>query len=187
MIVNAEVDGERLTDVDFALFWVLLVVAGNETTRNTISGGVIGLAEHGLWKSLRDDRDLLPTAIDEILRYVSPVIHFRRTALRDTELGGQQVRAGDKVVVFYPAANRDPLVFDRPDELVLDRSPNPHLAFGVGPHFCLGSHLAKLQLSTMFTELLDRFDTLEVTGEVKRLRSNFISGVQELPVRFTAA
>jgi cytochrome P450 len=187
MIANAEVDGEALSDMEFSLFWLLLIIAGNETTRNTLSGGIIALHEHDRWRELRDDRALLPTAVDEIIRYVSPVIHFRRTALVDVVLGGQHVRAGDKVVVFYPAANRDPSVFDDPNALDLSRSPNPHLAFGVGPHFCLGSHLAKLQLSAMLNELLDRVPDLSLAGDVVRMRSHFINGIRELPVSFTAA
>ena len=151
-IVTAEVDGERLTDTEFQMFWLLLVVAGNETTRNAVSGSVIALHEHGLWSWLADHPEHLPTAVEELLRYVSPVQHFRRTATSDTVLGDQQVRAGDKVVIWFGAANRDPAVFADPHRLDLRRDPNPHVAFGVGPHFCLGAHLARLEASEMLRD-----------------------------------
>lgn len=187
LIANAEVDGERLTDIEFSMFWLLLIIAGNETTRNSFSGAIVALHEHDQWERLRDDADLLPTAIEELVRYVSPVMQFRRTATRDTVLEGQQIRAGDKVVVWYGAANRDPAVFDAPHELRLDRDPNHHLAFGVGPHFCLGSHLARLQLTTLLAEVLRRLPDLRVDGPVQRMRSNFIAGIRHLPVAFTPA
>jgi cytochrome P450 len=187
MIVNAELDGEHLTDVEFGMFWLLLVIAGNETTRNSFSGAVAALHEHGLWEHLRDHPELMPTAVDELIRYVSPVMQFRRTATQDTELGGQHIRAGDKVVVFYGAANRDPSVFPDPHQLDLAREPNAHVAFGIGPHFCLGSHLARLQLSTLLTELMGRLPDLELDGPVQRMRSNFISGIRHLPVRYAPA
>ncbi|HVX17582.1 MAG TPA: cytochrome P450 [Acidimicrobiales bacterium] len=187
MIVNAEVDGQRLTDVEFGMFWLLLVIAGNETTRNSFSGAVVALHEHDKWGELRDNPDLMPTAVDELLRYVSPVMQFRRTATHDTELGGQAIRAGDKVVIFYGAANRDPAVFTDPHGLDLARDPNPHVAFGIGPHFCLGSHLARLQLRSLLGELLQRLPDLEIDGSVERMRSNFISGIRHVPVRYTPA
>ena len=133
LIANAEIDGDRLDDLEFAMFWVMLVVAGNETTRNALSGSVVALVEQDLWGWLGEHRDALPGAVDELLRFVSPVQHFRRTATEDTVLGDQHVRAGDKVVVWYGAANRDPAVFPDPHRLDLQRDPNPHLAFGVGP------------------------------------------------------
>lgn len=187
LVANGEVDGTKLTDGEFAAFWNLLVLAGNETTRNALSGGMIALCENGLWENLRANRNLVPTAVEEILRYVSPVMHFRRTAAVDTELGGQQIRAGDKVVLFYSAANRDPEVFENPDEFRLDRSPNPHLALGVGPHFCLGAHLARLEMITLLNELLDRFSKAQISGSVIRTRSVFLNIVRELPVSFNAA
>ena len=137
------------------MFWLLLVVAGNETTRNAVSGSVLALHEHGLWAWLADHPEHDATAIEELLRYVSPVHQFRRTATRDLELGDQQVRAGDKVVIWFGAANRDPDVFADPHRLDLQRDPNPHVAFGVGPHFCLGAHLARLEMSAMLRHLLD--------------------------------
>ena len=182
-IVNAEVDGERLDDVEFGMFWLLLVVAGNETTRNAISGSVLALDEHDRWSWLAAHPEHLSTAIEELLRYVSPVMHFRRTATGDVVLGDQQIRAGDKVVVWYGAANRDPAVFEDPHELDLRRDPNPHLAFGDGPHFCLGAHLARLEMSAMLGRLLARWPGLRVVEGVERSPSNFINGVGRLPVR----
>ncbi|MFV2176756.1 cytochrome P450 [Actinomadura sp. LOL_016] len=181
-IANAEVDGERLTDDEFCMFWILLVIAGNETTRNSLSGAVVALQEHGLWSGLARDPGRLATGTDELVRHVSPVMQFRRTATRDVELGGQHVRAGDKVVMWYGAANRDPAVFADPHSLDLSRDPNPHLAFGTGPHFCLGSRLAELEISTMLTELLTRYPRLSIDGEVSRITSSFISGIERLPV-----
>jgi len=183
-IVHAEVDGERLSDMEFSLFWLLLVVAGNETTRNALSGAVVALDDAGQWSWLAGHPSRLRVAIEELLRFVSPVQHFRRTAVKDTVLGDQLVRAGDKVVVWYGAANRDPAVFSDPHLLDLTREDNPHLAFGIGPHFCLGAHLARLELSTMLGELLGRFPALRIDGPVERTPSNFINGVRRLPVRF---
>jgi cytochrome P450 len=180
-IVTAEVDGERLTDSEFQMFWLLLVVAGNETTRNGVSGSVIALHEHGLWSWLAARPEHLPAAVEELLRYVSPVQHFRRTATRDVELGDQRIRAGDKVVIWFGAANRDPAVFADPHRLDLLRDPNPHLALGVGPHFCLGAHLARLEMAEMLRALLDRAPDLTL-GEPGRIASNFINGVAHLPV-----
>jgi cytochrome P450 len=182
-IVHAEVDGERLDDTEFAMFWLLLVVAGNETTRNALSGSVIALQEHGLWGWLGEHPEHLPTAVEELLRYVSPVMHFRRTATIDTVLGDQHIQAGDKVVVWYGAANRDPVVFPDPHELDLRRDPNPHLAFGVGPHFCLGAHLARLELTEMLGQLLAAAPQLTLAGPPMRVASNFINGVSRLPVQ----
>ncbi|GAA3209668.1 cytochrome P450 [Actinocorallia longicatena] len=182
VIANTEIDGERLTDDEFCMFWILLVIAGNETTRNSLSGAVIALQEQGLWTELARDPGLLATGTDELVRHVTPVMQFRRTATRDTELAGQRIRAGDKVVLWYSAANRDPSVFADPHRLDLRRDPNPHLAFGIGPHFCLGSRLAKLEISIMLTELLTRFPRLRIDGDVRRITSSFIAGVEHLPV-----
>lgn len=180
-IVTAEVDGERLTDDEFQMFWLLLVVAGNETTRNGVSGSVVALHEHDLWSWLATHPEHLPTAVEELLRYVSPVQHFRRTATGDVVLGDQRVRAGDKVVIWFGAANRDPDVFPDPHRLDLLRDPNPHLALGVGPHFCLGAHLARLEMTEMLRSLLDLAPDLTI-GEPGRIASNFINGVHDLTV-----
>lgn len=181
-IVHAEVDGDRLDEAEFSMFWLLLVVAGNETTRNAVSGSVVSLVELGRWSWLATHRDRLGVAVEELLRYVSPVSHFRRTATTDTVLGDQRVRAGDKVVVWHGAANRDPAVFAVPHDLELCRDPNPHLAFGVGPHFCLGAHLARLEMTAMLDELLRRSPRLELEGTPTRVPSNFINGISALPV-----
>jgi cytochrome P450 len=185
-IVNAEVDGERLTPGELDRFFQLLVVAGNETTRNHLTGGLYALSLHpDQWARLRRDPDLLPRALDEVLRWWPPVIQFRRTATKDTTLAGQPIAAGDKVVIFYASANRDETVFDDPDRFDIDRDPNPHLSFGIGPHFCLGATLAKLEARVMLTELFRRLPDLEVAGPPERLRSYFINGIRHLPVRFT--
>ncbi len=182
-IVNAEVDGERLDDIEFGMFWLLLVVAGNETTRNALSGSVLALDHHDQWGWLADHPEHLGVAIEELMRYVSPVMHFRRTATRDVVLGDQDIRAGDKVVVWYGAANRDPAVFADPHQLNLRRDPNPHLAFGDGPHFCLGTHLARLELAAMLGELLSRRPGLRVGDGVEHSASIFINGIGRLPVQ----
>jgi cytochrome P450 len=185
-LATAEVDGERLTVEEFCMFWLLLIVAGNETTRNSLSGGIVALQENGLWGDLAArvaaGGSVDQSVTDELVRHVSPVMHFRRTATRDHELGGQHVRAGDKLVMWYGAANRDPAVFADPHSLLLDRGQNPHLGFGIGPHFCLGTRLARLQISTMLDELLRRFPTLTLDGDPVRVASTFINGVERLPV-----
>ena len=184
-VVHAEVDGRHLTETELRMFWQLLVIAGNETTRNTLSNGLVALAEHpDQLGEVRADLSLVPSMVEEILRWVSPVIRFRRTATRDLELGGKQIAAGDKVVVYYPSANRDDEVFTDPHRFDVRRTPNNHLAFGIGPHFCLGASLARLQLRTMFTELITRLANIEVDDPV-RLESSFIAGVRKLPIRFT--
>jgi cytochrome P450 len=184
-IVNAEVDGERLTDTEFQMFWLLLVVAGNETTRNAVSGAVVALHEHGLWSWLAEHPEHLDTAVEELIRYVSPVHQFRRTATRDVVLGDQYVRAGDKVVMWFSAANRDPSVFSDPHRLDLLRRPNPHVAFGIGPHFCLGAHLARLEAAEMLRQLLVHTPNMTI-GEPTRVASNFINGIGRLPVQVGA-
>jgi cytochrome P450 len=185
-LATAEVDGERLTVEEFCMFWLLLIVAGNETTRNSLSGGVVALLENGLWGHLAARAAAGGTAdqtvTDELVRFVSPVMHFRRTATRDHELAGQLIRAGDKVVMWYGAANRDPKVFADPHRLDLNRAQNPHLGFGIGPHFCLGTRLARLQISTMLDELLLRFPNLALDGDPIRVASTFISGFERVQV-----
>jgi len=185
-LMAAEVDGEKLTEVEFDSFFLLLAVAGNETTRNLISGGMLALLQHPAERArLLADPSLLPTAVEEMLRWVSPVMYFRRTATRDTEIGGQPIRAGDKLTVWYGSANRDEEVFPHADRFDVGRTPNDHLAFGIGHHFCLGANLARLEIQIMFDELLRRLPDLEPAGPVERLRSNFINGIKRMPVRFT--
>ncbi|HSO95405.1 MAG TPA: cytochrome P450 [Acidimicrobiia bacterium] len=188
VLSEAEVDGERLTQLEIDLFFMLLTVAGNETTRNQVSHGLLALLEHpDQLEKLRANRELLPSATEEMLRWASPVMHFRRTATEDLTLGGQKIAAGDKIVIWYASANRDERVFDDPMRFDIERSPNEHVAFGGGgPHFCLGANLARMEIRVLFEELLDRWTDLELTGEPTRLRSNFINGIKHIPLRFTA-
>ena len=165
------------------LFW-LFSVAGNETLRNGIPGGMIALLEHpDQYERLRADRSLLPVAVEEMLRWWTPVMHFRRTCVQDTSLSGQEIRAGDKVVVWFSSANRDERVFTDPDRFDVGRREADHLSFGHGPHFCLGAQLARTQMRAVFDAVLDLPGMLELDGEVSRLRSNFQNGVKHLPVR----
>jgi cholest-4-en-3-one 26-monooxygenase len=188
LLMHADVDGERLSRADFSSFFMLLLVAGNETTRNLISGGMLALIEHPRERArLMADRALLPTAIEEMLRWVSPVNVFRRTATRDTEIRGQKIREGEKVALFYASANRDEDAFPNPNVFDLGRTPNDHLAFGIGPHFCLGANLARLEIRVMFEEILRRLPDIELAGTPERLRSYFINGIKRMPVRFTPA
>jgi cholest-4-en-3-one 26-monooxygenase len=179
-------NGEALTSDEFDLFFLLLTVAGNETTRNAAAGGMLALFEHpDQWQRLVCDPSLIPTAAEEIVRWVSPVNLFRRTSVRDTELGGQHIAAGDKVVVFYASANRDDEVFAAPQQFDVGRDVNPHVGFGGGgPHFCLGRHLAALELRILLQALVERMPDIRLDGEVSRLRSNFINGIKHMPVRF---
>jgi cholest-4-en-3-one 26-monooxygenase len=178
--------GEVLTAAEFQLFFLLLTVAGNETTRNAAAGGMLAFFEHqDQWKRLTAAPELVGTAAEEIIRWVSPVNLFRRTAMQDTVIGDQPVAAGDKIVVFYSSANRDESVFDSPFSFDIGRDPNPHVGFGGGgPHFCLGRHLAALELRVLFAALAERMPGLELVGPVSRLRSNFINGIKHMPVRF---
>jgi len=187
-LVHAVVDGERLTAQEFEAMFVLLVVAGNETTRQAIAHGMHALIEHrDERRRLDEDPELLRrTGADEILRFATPVLHFRRTATRDVELRGRRIRAGDKVVVWYISANFDEEVFDDPHRFDVGRSPNRHLVFGAGgPHYCLGAHLAKLEVQVMFDLLLPRIADMELTGPPERMRSNFTNALKRMPVRVT--
>jgi cytochrome P450 len=185
-ILHATVDGRRLTDTEFNLFFLLLVNAGGDTPRNLVAGGLEVLFAHpDQLARLQAEPALIGPAIDELLRYVSPVVHFRRTATRDTSLGGRRIAAGDKVVMFYGAANRDPAVFEDPDRFDVTRTPNDHVAFGGGgAHHCLGAHLAKAEISALFAQVLGRMHDLEPAGPIERLHSTFIVGPKRLPVRF---
>jgi cholest-4-en-3-one 26-monooxygenase len=186
VLMEAQVDGDRLTEPEFDSFFLLLAVAGNETTRNLISGGMRALLEHPEQRDrLVADPSLIPTAIEEMLRWVSPLIHFRRTATRDVEMHGVTIREGDKVVIFYPSANRDEAKFADPKRFDVGRTPNEHVAFGIGEHFCLGANLARLEIRLIFEELLRRLPDMQLGGPVRRLRSNFINGIKDMPVNFT--
>ena len=168
------------------MFW-LFAVAGNETLRNGLPGACIALIEHPRsQEDLRADPALMPSAVEEMLRWWTPVMTFRRTAAADCEIGGQPVRAGDKVVVSFTSANRDPQVFKEPDRFDIRRHPNPHLVFGHGPHFCLGAHLARTQMRALFAEVLARTSSLDYAGPPSYLRSNFQRGVKRLPVAWAA-
>ena len=186
-LMRAEMDGEGLTEGEFNAFFVLLSVAGNETTRNLTSGGMLALIEHPAQRDrVLAEPGLLPLAVEEMLRWVTPVIYFRRTVMRDTEIRGQKIPEGDKVAMYYGAANRDEDVFPNGDVFDVSRNPNPHVTFGPGgSHFCLGASLARLEIRVMFEELLLRLPGIELTGPVRRLRSNFIAGIKQMPVRFT--
>ncbi len=187
-LVTAELDGEKLSDIEFNVFVLLLSVAGNETTRNLISGGMLALMEHPDQRDrlLADLDGLMPTAVDEMLRYVSPVQYFRRTATADAEIRGVPIATGDKVTIWYGAANRDEEVFENPQSFDVGRAPNEHLAFGGrGPHFCLGASLARMEIRVMFEEILNRLPDMRLAGEPERLRSTLIAGIKHLPVQFT--
>jgi cholest-4-en-3-one 26-monooxygenase len=187
-ILHGEVDGQRLGTFEFDSFFLLLALAGNETTRNLISHGLLLLLEHpDALERLRRDPWLLPGAIEEMLRFRSPVMYMRRTATEDAELEGQRIRKGDKLLMYYPSANRDEAVFERPDEFDIERRENHHLAFGVGEHFCIGTHLARLETRVMFEGVLGRMRDFELAGPVSRLRSNLIDGVKHIPLKFSAA
>jgi cholest-4-en-3-one 26-monooxygenase len=185
-LMNAEVDGTQLTEMEFDAFFLLLAVAGNETTRNLISGGMLALIENPEQRArLIADPSLIPSAVEEMLRWVTPVMYFRRTATRDTELRGVPIKENEKVCVYYNSANRDEAVFPEPYTFDVGRTPNEHLAFGVGQHFCLGNSLARLEIRVIFEELMRRMPDIELAAPVRRLRSNFINGYKSIPVRFT--
>jgi cytochrome P450 len=185
-LLQAEVDGKRLDDIEFLLFFLLLIDAGGDTTRNLLSSGLIALQNNPdqlAWLKA-DLTNRLPSAREELLRYTTPVIYMRRTAKHDTELSGKKIRERDKVVMYFGSANRDAAKFDAPDRLDLSRTPNEHIAFGTGPHGCLGQHIARIEIDAILREVLTRMDDLEIVGEPEWLASNFISGPKHLDVRF---
>ena len=190
-LVTSEVDGEHLTPEELASFFILLVVAGNETTRNAVAHGLWLLSDHPDQRErwLADVDGIAPTAVEEIVRLASPVIHFRRTVTQDgVRLGDHEFSEGDRVVLWYWSANRDESVFDDPFAFDVGRTPNEHVGFGgPGPHFCLGAHLARREISVMFRELLHRLPDIHVAGEPQRLRSNFINGIKHIDAEFTPA
>jgi cytochrome P450 len=185
VLVQSEVDGERLEEFDLLMFCMTLLVAGNETTRNLLSHGAVALATSPDQRSaLRADPRLMPSAVEEMLRWGSPIMSFMRTATRDVELRGQQVRAGDRLILMYVSANRDEAVFgDSAEEFDIMRDATGHVAFGFGEHFCLGAQLARLEARVAFIELLRRFGSWELDGEIERLPSVFIRGIVRLPLR----
>ena len=188
ILVQAEIDGDRLTEQELASFFILLVSAGNETTRNAISHGMKALSDYpdqrAIWQ--QDFEAVAPTAVEEIVRWASPVIFMRRTTTRPAELGGQKLDAGEKLLLFYGSGNRDEAVFDEPFRFDVRRNPNEHVGFGgPGPHFCMGANLARREIRVMFRELFERLPDLEITGPPECLASNFIHGIKHMPCAFT--
>lgn len=188
LLTQARPDGAPLPDHELLSYCLLLIGGGNETTRNALSGGLLALLEHpDEWRRLKADPGLAASAGEEILRWTTPVIHNARTAVADCELGGRKIRAGETVALFWPSANRDEAVFDAPDRFRIDRSPNPHLAFGIGEHICLGAHLARMEIRSALRALAKRLAFVEQTGPVVRLQSSSVGGVKSLPIRYRLA
>jgi len=185
-LLHAEVDGQRLSDLEYDSFFMLLVIAGNETTRTVTSNGMIQLIRHAdQRRRVVENPKLVPSMVEEILRYDPAVHSFRRTAMADTEIRGQKIAEGDKVALWYPSVNRDEDVFPDPHTFDVARHPNDHLAFGIGEHYCLGANLARMELRKIFAGLLARLPDIEFAAEPRRLRSNFINGVKEMRVTFS--
>jgi cholest-4-en-3-one 26-monooxygenase len=186
VLANAKVGGAPIPPLELLSYYLVLVVAGNETTRNAASGGLLALIENpGEMQKLREDPRMVEPAVEEIVRWTSPVIQFCRTPVADVELRGQKIRAKDSMCLLYPSANRDEDVFADPDVFRVDRRPNPHLGFGIGEHFCLGASLARLELRVIFRELAARLEAVELDGPVERMRSSFLGGVKRMPIRYT--
>jgi cholest-4-en-3-one 26-monooxygenase len=184
-LIDAEIGGTPLTEEQLLGYCELLVEAGNETTRNAISGGLLAFSERrGQWEHLRAHAELLPDAIEEILRWVSPISHFTRTTTEDVEVRGVVIPAGDQVALYFASANRDEDVFEEPFEFRIDRRPNPHLAFGFGEHVCMGAHLARVELEAIFGLLLARLDSFELSGPVERLSSLINGSIKHLPIEY---
>jgi len=185
VVVGGRVNGEPLPAVELLSYYLLLVVAGNETTRNAMTGGMLAFLENpDQWDKLKRDPRLLDCAVEEIVRWTTPVIQFSRTATRDYELRGTTIREGQSVCLFYPSANRDEEVFGDPFTFRIDRNPNPHIAFGMGEHVCLGAHLARLELRLAFAALRERLEHCELAGPVERVRSSFVGGIKHVPMRW---
>jgi cytochrome P450 len=186
-LVTARIGGRAIEDAEILGYCFLLTAAGNETTRNATSGGMLALLEHPAELArLRSDSSLFLRAADEIVRWTSPIIHFCRTAAVDAEIGGRRIRAGESLVLFYPSAARDESVFARPDVFDVGRSPNPHVSFGIGEHYCLGARLARLELAAILRELVAGVGSLERVGPIERLRSNVLGGIKHMRVRIRA-
>ncbi|MFI6514219.1 cytochrome P450 [Spirillospora sp. NPDC050679] len=185
-IANARVDGEPLSDLDTASYYVIIATAGHDTTSSTITGGLHALIEHpDQLARLRDDPSLMPLAVDEMIRWVTPVKEFMRTATEDCELGGKRIRKGDALLLSYPSGNRDEEVFADPFRFDVGRDPNRHLAFGFGVHYCLGAALARIEVRAFFEELLSRLESIEAAGEPQGIATTFVGGLKRLPVRYT--
>jgi len=184
-LANAQVGGAPIPEWELVSYYVLLIVAGNETTRNATSGGLLALMENPAeLEKLRRNPNLAPTAVEEVVRWVSPVVQFCRTAAEDVEIRGTKVRQGEACCIFYPSANRDEDVFADPFTFRVDRAPNEHYGFGIGVHFCLGANLARLELQEIFTRLVARLDEVELAGPVERMHSSFVGGIKRMPVRW---
>jgi len=184
-LVNAQVDGAPLPEWELLSYYVLLIVAGNETTRNATSGGLLALIDNPAeFEKLRRNPELVPAAVEEIVRWVSPVIQFCRTAVDDLEIRGTRIRKGEACCIFYPSANRDEDVFPDGFTFRVDRTPNEHYGFGIGVHFCLGANLARLELQEVFKRLVARLEQVELAGAVERMHSSFVGGIKRMPVRW---
>ncbi len=185
VLSTAKMDGEPMPAFELLSYFLLLVVAGNETTRNAASGGLLALIENpDQLAKLRADVSLVDDAVEEIARWTAPVIQFCRTPTEDVEIRGQRIRANESMCLLYPSANRDEEVFEDSDVFRIDRKPNPHVGFGIGEHFCLGAHLARLELRVIFEELTARLESVELAGPVERMRSSFLGGVKRMPLRY---
>ena len=185
VVANGTVEGEALPPVELLSYYLLLVVAGNETTRNAMTGGLLAFLEHpDQWELLRRDAALVAPAVEEVVRWTTPVIQFARTANRDYQLRGKTIRAGQSLCLFYPSANRDEEVFEAPDDFRIDLDRSRHVAFGIGEHVCLGAHLARLELRTAFAALRERLDRCEIAGPLARARSSFVGGIKRAPMRW---
>jgi len=185
LLALSKVAGAPLAELELLSYYLILVAAGNETTRNAISGGLLAFLEHpDEWQRVRRDPSLLARAVEEVLRWTSPVVQMARTATQDSVVGGAPIRAGDTLVMFYPSANRDEALFAEPDRFRVDRHPNRHLAFGVGEHVCVGAHLARQELVAAFRQLARSLERAELAGPVERLRSSMVGGLKRLPIRY---
>jgi cholest-4-en-3-one 26-monooxygenase len=184
-LANGSVNGEALPPFELLSYFALLIIAGNETTRNATTGGLHALISHpDQWERLKRDPSLATTATEEIVRWTSPVIQFTRIATADTALHGQQLREGDVLALFYPSAARDEDIFEQPSTFDIGRYPNPHISFGIGEHFCLGANLARLELQVMFRQLAQRMESVELAGATQRMRSSFVGGIKHMPIRY---
>ena len=185
VLATASLDGKPMPTLELLSYYLLLVVAGNETTRNAASGGLLALIENPAeLAKLRSDPKLVDSAVEEIVRWTAPVIQFCRTPVEDVEIQGKRIRAGESLCLFYPSANRDEDAFEDPDVFRVDRKPNPHVGFGIGEHFCLGANLARLELRVIFRALAERLEEVELAGPYERMRSSFLGGVKRMPIRY---